>query len=174
MSNKRVGPALRIGIVAQRRINMRFASAIVVALLVATFAHAQASAKPQSCSWSLNGIPDTPPSPQRVIVAPSVAAAALMHRVEPDYSADAGIEGTVVLCAVIARDGTIQSLAYVSGPAPLIRAAIDAVKQWQYKRTLLDGKPIEVETKVFVEFTSKSFAKRKRSGSETDAAAATK
>jgi outer membrane biosynthesis protein TonB len=152
---------------------LTFASAIVVAFSVATSAHAQASAKatgPQSCPWMSGGIPDDHgPSPQRIIVAPSVAAAALISRVEPDYRGDAGSEGTVLLCAIIAQDGTIERLQYVSGPVPRMRAAMDAVRQWRYKRTLLNGDPVEVETRISVTFTPK-----KRSVSETSAAAPTR
>jgi len=154
---------------------MRFALAVLVALSVASLAHAQASAKvnaPQSCAWSSSEIPNIQPSPQRVIVAPAVAATALIHRIEPQYPADASLEGTMVLCAIIAKDGTIESLAYVSGPALLIKAVFDAVKGWQYKPTLVDGKPVEVETKIFVDL--KRPAKGKQSGSETDTAATTK
>jgi hypothetical protein len=85
-----------------------------------------------------------------------------MHRVEPEYPADARREGTVLLCAIIAKDGTIERLEYVSGPVPLMRAAIDAVRQWRYKRTLLNGKPVEVETRIFVEFTLKRPASKKQ------------
>ena len=166
---------MRIGIIARRTITS--ASAIAVALSVAALAHAEAPAKamgPQSCSWSSGVIPDTPPSPQRVIVAPSVAAAALMHRVEPEYPADARWEGTVLLCAIIGKDGTIELLEYVSGPVPLMKAAMDAVMQWRYKRTMLNGKPVEVETEIFVDFTLKGPAPKKRRRSETSVATPTK
>jgi len=160
-----------MGIIARRTIIA--ASAMVVGLSVATLARAQASDNamgPQPCSWSSGVIPDTPPSPQRIIVAPSVATAALISRVDPDYPPDARIQGTVVLCAVIAKDGGIDRLEYVSGPALLIGSAMDAARQWRYKRTLLDGKPVEVETRIFVDFVSKKPALKKRSGSEKSAA----
>ena len=166
---------MSIGIIARRTITSAFA--IVVALSVATLAHAQVSAKtmgPESCSWSSGVIPDNAPSPQRVIVAPSLAAAALIHRVEPEYPADARMEGTVLLCAIIAKDGTIDRLEYVSGPVLLVKATIDAVKQWRYKRTVLNGKPVEVETRIFVDFTLKRPASKKRSSSEKSVAVPTK
>lgn len=129
----------------------------VVATLVGTLAHAQTAANvagPEPCSWYAS-IPDIPPSPQRIIVAPSVATAALIHRVNPVYPADAKVEGTVVLCAIIAKSGVIERLQSVSGPALLMAAAVDAVKQWRYKPTQLNGNPVEVETKVLVEFRLK-------------------
>jgi protein TonB len=56
---------------------------------------------------------------------------------------------------IIAKDGTIERLQSVSGPALLLTAAIDAVKRWRYKPTLLNGSPVEVETKILVEFRLK-------------------
>jgi hypothetical protein len=75
----------------------------------------------------------------------------------------------VLLCAIIDQDGTIERLQYISGPVPQMRAAMDAVRQWRYKRTLLNGDPVEVETRISVTFTPK-----KRSVSETSAAEPTK
>lgn len=97
-----------------------------------------------------------------------------MHRVEPEYPADARWEGTVLLCAIIGKDGTIELLEYVSGPVPLMKAAMDAVMQWRYKRTMLNGKPVEVETEIFVDFTLKGPAPKKRRRSETSVATPTK
>jgi len=58
----------------------------------------------------------------------------------------------VVLSAVIAADGTIQSVHVVSGPPLLMGAALDAVRQWRYKPTLLNGEPVEVQTLITVNF----------------------
>jgi protein TonB len=65
----------------------------------------------------------------------------------------AHVSGTVVLHAVIAKDGTIQELQYVSGPPLLMKSAMDAVKQWRYKPTQLNGDPVEVDTTIDVVFT---------------------
>ena len=51
----------------------------------------------------------------------------------------------MILHAIIAKDGTIQKLEYVSGPPLLMRTAMDAVKQWRYRPTMLNGEPVEVE-----------------------------
>jgi len=59
----------------------------------------------------------------------------------------------VVLHAIIAKDGTIQQLEYVSGPPLLMRAAMDAVREWRYKPTLLNGDAVEVDTTIQVVFT---------------------
>jgi TonB family protein len=72
----------------------------------------------------------------------------LTNLVEPVYPPDAqkrGIEGTVKLHAVVGVDGTIQSLEPRSGPAPLIQAAMTAVREWKYNPTTLNGKPIETQ-----------------------------
>jgi periplasmic protein TonB len=89
-------------------------------------------------------------------VGGSVEAASLMHRVVPQYPEIARlthVSGTIVLRAIIAKDGTVQELSYVSGPALLIKPAMDAVRKWSYRPTLLNGKPVEVETTIDVVFT---------------------
>ena len=62
-------------------------------------------------------------------------------------------ESVVHLAAVIAKDGTIQELHSLGGPALLIQAAMDAVKTWIYKPTMLNGEPVQVETTIDVNFT---------------------
>ncbi len=79
----------------------------------------------------------------------------LIHRVQPQYPAIAklaGIQGDVLLHAVIGRDGAIENLQVVSGPPALVSAARDAVRQWQYRPYMLNGEPVEVETQVTVKF----------------------
>jgi len=72
--------------------------------------------------------------------------------VYPPIAKAAHVEGTVILGAVIARDGTIQNLHIVSGNGMLQQAALDAVRTWRYKPYLLNGEPVEVETTVNVIF----------------------
>ncbi|HXR38622.1 MAG TPA: energy transducer TonB [Terracidiphilus sp.] len=88
---------------------------------------------------------------------PSVLAQGLLLRkVIPQYPQLARAmrkEGTVVLAATIAKDGTIVNLRVVSGPAVLQQAALEAVSQWRYRPYLLNGDPVEVETTVNVIFT---------------------
>jgi len=62
------------------------------------------------------------------------------------------IQGTVVLHVIVTTDGTLRDIKAVSGDPLLIPAAIDAVKQWRYKPTLKDGRPVEVETQINVIF----------------------
>lgn len=100
--------------------------------------------------------PPKPVTPQRIRVGGNVQAASLLRQVQPVYpqiARTAHISGTVLLHAVIAKDGTIQELTYVSGPALLMRSAMDAVREWRYKPTLLNGEPVEVDTTIQVVFS---------------------
>src|SRR5271168_4127867 len=103
------------------------------------------------------GIPPPPKAaPSRIRVGGNVAAAKLIRQVTPLYppiAKTAHISGTVMLHAVIAKDGTIQELTYVSGPPLLLKNAMDAVRQWRYNPTLLNGEPVEVDTTISVVFT---------------------
>jgi TonB family protein len=95
-------------------------------------------------------------APSRVRVAGKVQAAKMVRQVIPVYPPDAkarGIQGTVVLHAVIGEDGTIIELDVVSGPAELRKAAMDAVKQWRYAPTRLNDAPVEIDTTISVRFT---------------------
>jgi TonB family protein len=73
--------------------------------------------------------------------------------VYPQLAKAARVEGVVHLTVVIANDGTVQEVQAINGPALLISSAVDAVKQWVYKPTLLNGEPIAVVTTVDVNFT---------------------
>lgn len=70
----------------------------------------------------------------------------------PDEARRAGIQGQVVLHAVISKEGNVDSLTLVSGDPTLASAAIDAVKKWKYKPYLLDGEPVSVNTEIIVNF----------------------
>lgn len=93
--------------------------------------------------------------PARIRVGGNVQAASITHFVQPTYPLDAKmkhIQGTVVLHAIIGKDGRITNLEFLSGPPELKKAAMDAIQKWIYKPTLLLGKPVEVDTTVRVEF----------------------
>ena len=80
----------------------------------------------------------------------------LMRQTRPVYpplARQARIQGTVKLQAIISRDGTIQQLQVMSGHPLLVPSALEAVKQWVYKPTLLNGEPVEVVTVIDVNFT---------------------
>ena len=79
----------------------------------------------------------------------------LIHKVEPQYPAIAKqihIEGTVIVKAVISREGVITHEEAESGHPLLIRAALEAVRQWRYRPYYLNHEPIEVETEITVNF----------------------
>jgi protein TonB len=95
-------------------------------------------------------------APSRIRVGGNVQAASLVHQMMPVYppiAKTAHISGTVILHAIIGKDGTVQNLEYVSGPPLLMRSAMDAVKQWRYKPTMLNGEPVEVDTTISVVFS---------------------
>jgi protein TonB len=88
-------------------------------------------------------------------ISSGVAVGMLIRKVVPEYpiiGRNMRVEGTVVLQAMISKSGTIENLRVVSGPQLLQQAAIDAVRQWQYRPYLLNGDPVEVETTVNVDF----------------------
>ena len=89
-------------------------------------------------------------------VSEGVQEAKLLRRVMPVYpqiAIAARISGTVELLGVISKDGTIKNLQVISGSPMLVRAAVDAVRQWVYKPTLLSGQPVEVIAPIQVTFT---------------------
>jgi TonB family protein len=95
-------------------------------------------------------------SPKIFHVGHNVQAARMIHQVMPQYPSEAkskGIQGTVLLHATIAKDGTVAHLSYIGGPAELVKSAMAAVKQWRYEPTRLDGQPVEVNTTISVVFT---------------------
>ena len=97
-----------------------------------------------------------PDVPKSLHVPSTVAAGLLLRKVVPPYpplGKAMHVQGTVVLAATIAKDGTIANLRVVSVPAVLQQAALDAVRQWLYRPYLLNGAPVDVETQVNVIFT---------------------
>lgn len=111
--------------------------------------------------------PTTPPAPPRV-ETPKVTPPARIRvggnvqramqlsapaPIYPQLAKAQRVQGTVKLQAVISREGTIEQLAVLSGNPLLIGAAMDAVKKWRYKPTLLNGEPVEVVTQIDVNFT---------------------
>ena len=95
--------------------------------------------------------------PARIRVGGNVQAAKLIFKVNPSYPATAkqeGRQGTVLMQAVILKDGTVGSLNLMPGAdTDLAEASLEAVKQWRYSPTLLNGEPVEVATEIQVNFT---------------------
>jgi TonB family protein len=88
-------------------------------------------------------------------VSQGVTESVLIHKVQPVYPPKARIdhvEGSVVLDATIGEDGQTRDLKIVSGPQLLAQAAADAVHQWRYRPSLLNGKPIAVQKQITIVF----------------------
>jgi protein TonB len=99
---------------------------------------------------------EKPVTPQRIRVGGNVQQAKLIRQPRPIYpplAKQARISGVVRLNAIIGKDGTIQNLTVASGHPLLVPAAMEAVKQWVYQPTLLNGEPVEVVTQIDVNFT---------------------
>jgi len=95
--------------------------------------------------------PDNGGARQPMLAGEAVSRGLLIHMVQPAYPESARqnhIEGTVVLRTVIDKDGNIRELTPLSGPKELI----GAVEQWRYKLYTLNDRPVEVETRITVNF----------------------
>jgi len=93
---------------------------------------------------------------QRIRVGGNVQSARLVQQPKPLYPPEAKqarIQGVVQLSTVIGRDGTVQQLEVISGHPLLVPSALEAVKQWVYQPTLLNGNPVEVVTQIDVNYT---------------------
>lgn len=94
--------------------------------------------------------------PQRIRVGGNVQATNLVKKVTPVYpplAKQARVQGTVRFTVIIAKEGTIQNMQLVSGHPLLVPSATEAVRQWEYKPTLLNGNPVEVITQIDVNYT---------------------
>jgi TonB family protein len=103
------------------------------------------------------GNPAPSAAPQRIRVGGMVQAFNLIRKVSPVYPTDAkaeGVEGTVLLRAIISKSGSLLSIVPVNSSVDqrLVSAAMDAVSQWQYQPTLLNGEPVEAVTTITVSF----------------------
>jgi protein TonB len=105
----------------------------------------------------MGGAPPPPkPTAQRIRQGGSVQAALLLNKVQPIYpplARQTRIAGTVRLHALISKSGSVESLEVLSGHPLLVRAAMDAVQQWRYRPTLLNGEAVEVDTTIDVIFS---------------------
>lgn len=103
--------------------------------------------------------PPPPPkveAPKRIRVGGQVQAALAISRPQPIYpplAKQARIQGVVRLEAQISKQGTIENLKVVSGHPLLVQSALDAVRQWRYRPTVLNNEPVEVITTIDVNFT---------------------
>ncbi|HZP34393.1 MAG TPA: energy transducer TonB [Candidatus Acidoferrales bacterium] len=102
--------------------------------------------------------PPPPPPPkqtQRIKLGGQVVAAKLLAQPQPVYpplARQARIQGNVVLHAIIDKDGRVGELQVISGHPLLVQSALEAVKNWRYQPTQLNGEPVEVDTTITVSF----------------------
>jgi protein TonB len=97
----------------------------------------------------------TPPTIKREFRQSRMLEGSLIRRVQPIYpplARGARIQGSVILAALIGKDGNMQDLKLISGHPMLVPAAIQAVSQWRYRPYVLNGEAIEVETQITVNF----------------------
>ena len=121
----------------------------------------QVDLHPPSAPTQAGSAPPTSPAAgvdvasARVRLSPS-AAQILSRPVEPNYpmlAREMKIQGAVVLNALIGRDGNIQNLRVLSGPAILSAAAQEAIRQWRFRPYMQSGQPVETQARVTVNFT---------------------
>ncbi len=100
--------------------------------------------------------PDAIPGVKRITVGGAVQSAKMLKTVQPEYpplAKQSRIQGTVRFTAAIGQDGKIKNLTLLGGHPLLVQSAVEAVKQWVYNPTLLNGEPVEVITQIDVNFT---------------------
>jgi len=96
-----------------------------------------------------------PTTPKQLVVSSGVAEAMIVKRVIPTYpplAKASRVSGKVHLMGIIGKDGTIQNLQVLDGHPLLVKAAVDAVKQWIYKPTTLNGSAVDVIAPIEVNF----------------------
>ena len=94
-------------------------------------------------------------APERIQQGGTIQAARIINQPQPIYpvlAVQARIQGNVVLHAIIDKEGSVSELQVISGDPRLVKAALDAVRQWRYQPTLLNGNSVEVETTITVSF----------------------
>ena len=102
--------------------------------------------------------PPPPPPPKKkapVRVGGSIQSSKLIRRVEPiypDLAKRARVQGVVLLQVTVDETGNVSDLKIIRGHPLLNQAAVDAVKQWKYSPTLLNGEPVPVIATVTVNF----------------------
>jgi protein TonB len=116
-----------------------------------------APAPPPRAVETVKEIPKAPPPTviPRIIKVSQLDSARLLHRVEPVYprmAIQVRVSGTVELRGVVATDGHIRELKVLRGHPLLIKAALDAVRQWIYEPTRLNGEAVEVDAPILVTF----------------------
>jgi len=111
---------------------------------------------PRSMSSFVSAVPLPTPPPGAIRVGGNTQQTKLITQPKPVYpplAKEARISGVVQLSAIIGKDGTVKNLSVISGHPLLVQAAMDAVRQWVYEPTLLNGEAVDVMTQIDVNFT---------------------
>jgi TonB family protein len=127
----------------------------LLAISFAALVYSQDQSAPSATAPAVPAMPAKETHPPRIRVPADAQDKNVVHRV-PAMFPPASLKrmtGTVVLHVIISQDGTVRKLDAVSGPENLWQSALDAVKQWKYRATLLNGRPVEVDTTVNVFFS---------------------
>jgi TonB family protein len=101
-------------------------------------------------------VDQTPPSKNHAPISVKSTSMTLVNKAVPVYPIEAKkarVTGTVVLDAVIGKDGSVENLRVVKGPSMLQQSALDAVRQWRYQPYLLNGDPVEVKTSINIMYS---------------------
>jgi protein TonB len=154
ITNRAVLPPLEVEVVAgdQHRTIQPGSNSIKVELQNKTPTSAAAATSPAA---SGDGGSVATSASERVRLSPGTAQV-VAHQVEPTYpllARQMKVQGSVVLQALIGKEGNIQNLQVLSGPAILSSAAREAVKQWRFKPYYQAGHPVETEARITVNFT---------------------
>ena len=120
--------------------------------------HAPSRQEPPPVAGDLTGSATraTTPAAERTNIATVSPASIVTRSVQPDYpmlARQMRVQGSVILQALIGRDGLIQDLRVLSGPPILANAAEEAVRQWHFKPHYVGAQPVETRASITVNFT---------------------
>jgi periplasmic protein TonB len=156
-TNRAVLPPLEVEVVAgnQHRPVNTADSSIKLDMQPSDAAESEQAAPSAQSQSSASG-----PSNARAQVQLSPSSAQVISRVDPSYpmlAKQMKVQGAVILEALISKNGSIQDIQVLSGPAILSEAAREAVKQWHFKPYYQSGRPVETEARITVNFTISTY-----------------
>jgi periplasmic protein TonB len=156
-TNRAVLPPLEVEVVAgnQHRPVNTADSSVKLDMQPSNAAEPEQTAPSAQSQTSASG-----PSNARAQVQLSPSSAQVISRVDPSYpllAKQMKVQGAVILEALISKNGSIQDIQVLSGPAILSEAAREAVKQWHFKPYYQSGRPVETEARITVNFTISTY-----------------
>jgi protein TonB len=156
-TNRAVLPPLEVEVVAgnQHRPVNTADSSVKLDMQPSNAADAEPAAPSAQSQGSASGA-----SNARAQVQLSPSSAQVISRVDPSYpllAKQMKVQGAVILEALISKNGSIQDIQVLSGPAILSEAAREAVKQWHFKPYYQSGRPVETEARITVNFTISTY-----------------